>query len=191
MIFLDFVEIILMKVLEVLEKLTGIPDRIIFGCIIFILFVLSLAAIVFLARKKFNILFKATLIIFCAFILFVTGFIGLIMTDGYRIKWGAESFVQDTILAFNKGKLPPLSSNITEEERTQVSTLLNNLPRENYKIEFSDSFYGLWEFYIHFENGKTFFCVVDSPGTFMRLFARTEYKLYHFREIEKIQGKEY
>ncbi len=182
---LDFVNRIIIWVVEAFGRL-GIPDI----CTIFILFALSLAAIVFLARKKFNKYFKVSLIVLCAFILFFTAFIELIMIDGYRIKRGAESFIQDAIVVFNNDRLPPLASNITQEEEVQIKTLVNNLPKEDYRIESWDRWGDSWKFYVHFENGKTFFCVVDAPGTFMRLFVPTKYKLLRFGETEKIQNKE-
>ena len=184
MVILDFFEIVASRIIEFQSKLTGLSCGFIFECTIFILFVLSLATIFFLARKKFNGLLKKLLAIFCAFVLLITAFIGLLRIDGYRLMWGAESFVQDSIFVLNNGTLPPISLNITEEEKKQMRTLASNLPREDYQIEFSDSFGDLWEFYIEFENGDTYFCAVDAPNTFLRLFAKTDYKLYNLRKEE-------
>ncbi len=153
---------------------------------IFILFVLSLITIIFLAKKKFNCLLKALLIILCTFILLFTGLMALIMVDGYRIERGAKLFIQNAIFTFNDGKLPPISCDVKEEEKVQMVTLVDKLPREDYKVEYSDNFGNVWEFYIHFENGESFFCAVDAPGTFMRLFARTNYTLFRFEEKGKI-----
>jgi hypothetical protein len=70
---------------------------------------------------------------------------------------------------------------MTEEKKREMETFLNNLPKENYRMEYMDCFGDVWEFYIHFENGKTFFCAVDSGRDFMKLFAKAEYKLFTFK----------
>jgi hypothetical protein len=112
----------------------------------------------------------------------ITAFLNIIWIDWYRIERGAELFLRDAIADLNNGKLPPLISDIPEDDKMQIEALQNNLPKENYTIEYNDAWGEIFEFYVHFESGKSFLCCVDAPS--MRLFERTGYKLLRFRKAE-------
>jgi hypothetical protein len=160
--------------------------------IAFLFFFISITATVCLAKIKFNNFLRVPLLIFFVILLIISTFLGIITVDVYKIDRGAQLFIHDFIADPNKGNLPPFSYETTQEEKVRIENIIAGLPEKDYKIQIYDRFGDLWEYHIQFENGDTYFCAVEAPGTFLTLtlFARVKYKLYSFREIEKMQGKE-
>jgi hypothetical protein len=107
--------------------------------------------------------------------------LALSIIDGRRVGRGADSFVSTAIATLQSGGMPVLDPNISESDKTKILDIAANWPKGKYKIEYVDYFYGLWEYEIKFENGETYYCAVDAPGTFMTLFAKPRYELQILR----------
>ena len=77
------------------------------------------------------------------------------------------------------------SHEITQEEKVRIKNIIAGLSEKDYKIQIYDRFGDLWEYHIQFENKDTYFCAIETPGTFLRLFAKTKYKVYRFEKVKK------
>lgn len=156
--------------------------------IVSVLFLLSLVAIIPLSRAKTS--FRFPLVLLCILIMIITAFLNIIWITWYRTERGAELFLQNAISDLNDGKLPPLISDIPESNKIKIENLVNNLPRETYTIEYNDSWgrtqREMFEFYIQYDNGLSFLCLVEASDTFMSFFISPKYKLVWF---EKTNGK--
>ncbi len=153
--------------------------------VIVLLFFVSIAAIVCLARIKLNNYLRAPLLIFCVILLLISVFLGILMADTYRIDRGAQLFIHNFIADVNKGSLPSFSNGIAQEEKVSIENIIAGLPDKDYKIQLWDKFGDLWEYHIEFKNEDIYFCAVDVPNTFLSLFAKTNYKLYKLRKVKE------
>jgi hypothetical protein len=160
-------------------------DMVIIRYILIISWLFSIASIIFLLKKKIKQHIKLSLVGLCAVLLVATTILGLGMIDGARLERGAVLFIHDFILELDNDKLPRMSSDLSEKDILQITALLNNLHRKNFKIEYYDTFGDLWDFLIHLEDGESYYCGLLAPNTFMTLFTEAEYELYRLEKFHE------
>lgn len=126
---------------------------------------------------------RVLLIGLCAIIFIVSGFLNIVMLDGRRVGKGADEFVEVVIKSLENNQYPPVSESRTLKEKEQFYRILDGFPKCGYEVKYDDYFFGRWEYKVHFDNGQSYFIAVDAPGTFMTLFAETEYCLAYIEKI--------
>ena len=142
------------------------------------------AGAVFFAKKKMHLLIRMPAILICSIIFLISTLLASITINGLRIGHGAESFICNMIEEPANHQSLPFSPNVTSDKKTQMLNILRNLPESEYKIELDDVWFELWEYTISFDDGQTFFVVIDAPKTFLRLFTKVDYALYEIYEIK-------
>jgi len=139
--------------------------------------IISIIAAIFLIKIKFNNLLRVPLIVVCVAVLLISMFLWLGIVDRYIVEYYVEVFIQNAIVDFRNGKLPPLSKGTTQEEERQIRNIAASIPKGNYKTKLDDTFYQFREYNIEFENGEKYFCAVDT--------SEPEYRLSNLRKGER------
>lgn len=147
------------------------------------------AGAVFFVKKKMRLLIRIPAILICITIFFISSLLASITINGLRIGHGAESFISNMIEEPASRQILPFSSDVTDDEKTQMLNILSTLPDDSCQIIPDEVWNKWWRYKLSFENGKTFEITVDSQRFPFHLFGKVDYALYKINEIKQNKGK--
>lgn len=143
---------------------------------------LVLAAIL-LYNRKINLLTRLSVTLVCLifFVVSLVGgiFSGIMTMEVNRLFRGGEIFIRSIILESSSHGAIPFSPRTTQEEIEQTICILQNVPKEQYKIVRHN--HRLWwglEYMVHFNDGRSIFVAVEIPEEKIGKFGKkSEYLL--------------
>lgn len=154
--------------------------------VLFAVFSFALGIIVFLSKNVYP-LAKVFIVIICTVVFLISTFLIIDGINGYRIRNGSKSFIRNMIDNPDSHQSVLFSSDVTENKKKRMQSIMNNFPNGDYKIEFDDTFWGgLWIYKVYFDNDQSFYIVIDaSKASLLTLFTDPEYCLSELDELNK------
>ena len=140
--------------------------------------------LVIMANRSLSKTVRVLLIILCAIVFIVSGFLGFVMLEGRGTGKGADEFLHIMIENSRSNQYPLIGETITSQEKEQFHKIIDTFPNCDYRVGYRDCFVDAWQYEVHFENDQSYFITIYAPGLFMKLFEKKEYYLEHIEGIK-------
>ena len=153
---------------------------IIFSCALCI--VALLVGFKYALKRDLHPVLKTLVILLCSLVFLASAFMLLTGISGRKIITGGKLFISDIINGEIRHERIPYSLDASEEERGHIQNIIAAFPNENFEIEYWDAFGDNWEYKLFFEDGKSYFLVIEVPESFIKLFPKLEYRLLRIKK---------
>lgn len=122
---------------------------------------------------------KGTLIFFCFLgynVLFSAFTFGTLIASGRVVEKKARNFCKKLIMDF-KEEYVDEEIFIEAKEKKNLKEIINEIKGKDFKIEFYDFFYAIWEYEIIVDSKKYLFGIEETPFPLFRIIFNPNFKL--------------